>query len=70
MMDIAKLTKTVKSKFLKSLACYISCFCKKNKEQRMREKITGHFEDKLDIRSFVSVNTNLALMLSLLFTKE
>ena len=37
---------------------------------RLREKITQRFEDTLDIRSFVSVRTNFATLISLLLTKE
>ena len=37
---------------------------------RLREKITKRFDDSLDIRSFVSVQTNLAILLNLLLTKE
>ena len=36
----------------------------------LREKASGRFEEYLDIRSFVSVQTNLALILSILLTKE
>ena len=44
--------------------------CKKSKEERIRDKISEHFDDKLDIRSFVSVNTSLALLLGLMLNKE
>ena len=37
---------------------------------RLREKITQRFDDTLDIRSFVSVQTNFATLISLLLTKE
>ena len=70
MQDIVKLTKNIKTQFVRSLTCRFSCLCKKNREERMREKISEHFDDKLDIRSFVSVHTNLALLLSLLLNKE
>ena len=36
----------------------------------MSEKIIQRFEETLDIRSFVSVRTNLAILLSLLMSKE
>ena len=36
----------------------------------MQEKISARFEETLDIRSFVSVRTNLAILLSLLMSKE
>ena len=37
---------------------------------RLREKAAARFEDSLDIRSFVQVYTNLAMILDLLLTKE
>ena len=37
---------------------------------RLREKISKRFEDTLDIRSFVSVQTNFAILLNLLLTNE
>ena len=36
----------------------------------MREQIIDRFEGMLDIRSFVKVQTNLSIMLSLLFTEK
>ena len=37
---------------------------------RLREKAAARFEKKLDIRNFVAVHTNLALILNLFLTKE
>ena len=48
----------------------MSCICKKKKEMKLREKTAARFEEHLDIRSFVSVHTNLALLLSLLLSNE
>ena len=70
MQDIVKLTKNMKAQFLRSLICHFSCLCKKSREKRIREKISSRFDDKLDIRSFVSVHTSLALLLGLMLTKE
>ena len=70
MSDIVKLTKNMKAQFIRSLICHFSCLCKKSREERIREKISEHFDDKLDIRSFVSVHTNLALLLGLMLNKE
>ena len=70
MLDIVKLTKNMKALFIRSLICHFSCLCKKSREERIREKISEHFDDKLDIRSFVSVHTNLALLLGLMLNKE
>ena len=36
----------------------------------MRDKATRRYEKQLDIRSFATVETNLALLISLLLTKE
>ena len=60
----------MKSYFLRSLFfCFSSCR-KKSKKERLREKITERFEEKLDIRGFVNMHTNLALILSLMLTKD
>ena len=37
---------------------------------RLMEKVKSRFEEQLDIRSFVRVRTNLALLLRLLLTDE
>ena len=37
---------------------------------KLIERIAARFEEHLDIRSFDSVYTNMALTLNLLFTKE
>ena len=65
----AKASQVNKTSMLKSL-CYFTSLCGKDKELRFREKSVKRFEKHLDIRSFVGVHTNLALALSLLFTKE
>ena len=55
---------------LRSLFCHFGFLCKKSKRQKLQEKALSRFEDQLDIRSFVKVYTNLALLLPLLFTRE
>ena len=65
----AKASQVLNTSMLK-LLCYFTSLCGKDKELRFREKAVKHFEKHLDIRSFVGVPTNLALALSLLFTKE
>ena len=62
--------KRLKVSFFESLCCHLSMFCKKNREKRLREKIVQRFDDTLDIRSFVSVRTNLAILMSMLLGKE
>ena len=37
---------------------------------KLHSKIIKSFEDHLDIRSFVSMHNNLALLLKILFSKE
>ena len=48
----------------------MSCISKNKKEMKLRKRTAARFEENLDIRSFVSVRTNLALLLSLLLTNE
>ena len=69
-MEKAEDTKTLKSSFLQSLACRSKFFCKKSKKQILRDKLAARFEKELDIRSFVGVHTNLAILLSVLLSKE
>ena len=52
------------------ILCQIGFLCKKSPEMRLREKAAARFEDSLDIRSFVQVYTNLAMVIDLLLTKE
>ena len=52
------------------ILCHIGFLCKKSREMRLREKAAARFEDSLDIRSFVQVYTNLAMIIDLLLTKE
>ena len=44
--------------------------CKKDRETRLKKKIVERFEDQLDIRRFVSSQTNLSLLLSIFLTNE
>ena len=44
--------------------------CMKSKKVRLQEKVSSRFEDMLDIRSLVNLQTNLALLLPLLLTDE
>ena len=55
------------TKFLKSKM--FGCF-RKDRKSRLKRKIETRFEKHLDIRSFINVHTNLALLLRALFTKE
>ena len=69
MYEETKLGKLLKVPFFESL-CHFSLFCKKSREARLREKVVDRFDESLDIRSFVSVRTNLAILMSLLLKKE
>ena len=44
--------------------------CKKDRKRKFTNKVIERFEKSLDIRSFVSVYTNLSLLLRVIFTKE
>ena len=58
-----------KVSFLKAL-CYIGLLCKKDRKMKLEERAAARFEENLDIRSFISVYTNMTLALNLLFSKE
>ena len=74
--DVKSLTDEVKkikhssTSLWKTLCCHISFFCKQDRESRIRQKAYETFDGQLDVRSFVSVNTNLAILLWLLLSKE
>ena len=44
--------------------------CKKDREISVKKRIVNRFEDQLDIRRFVSSQTNLSLLLSIFLTKK
>ena len=67
--EASRLNMPLKVPFKESLF-HFNLFCRKNREMRLREKIVQRFEDTLDIRSFVSVRTNLAILMSILLRKE
>ena len=69
MADISKRTEIIKVSLGKIL-CHINLLCKKDRKQRMRDKVAENFDESLDIRSFVSVQTTLALLMSLLLSKK
>ena len=49
---------------------YIPFICGPDRELRQMKKVNKHFEDQLDIRSFVRVRTNLKILLGLLYSDE
>ena len=67
--EVASSSKLLKVPFIESLFNFGICG-RKSREMRLRDKISQSFDDTLDIRSFVSVQTNLGILLNLLFTKE
>ena len=69
MYEGTKLSTLLKVPLFESL-CHSSLLCGKNREMRLRERVAKRFDDSLDIRSFVSVRTNLAILMSLLLKKE
>ena len=56
--------------FWKSLCYKLFFFCRKPREVRLMEKSVEHFQNKLDIRSFVRVNTSLNILVNLLLDKK
>ena len=50
--------------------CYFSFICGTDRSQNLMRKINKRFHEQLDVRSFVRVRTNLALLLRLLFTDQ
>ena len=64
-----KSTKYLKAPYWESLCCISQCSSNR-KEMKLRKQTAARFEDHLDIRSCVSVQTNLALLLSLFLTNE
>ena len=80
--DISRLTQndaqtmydSVKNQTQKESSSYwqILCqrFCSKNRKRRLEQKALARFNQQLDIRSLASVHQNLALLLSLLLSKE
>ena len=69
MYERAKHSTLLKVSFFESL-CHTGLLCGKNREVRLRKKVLSRFDESLDIRSFVSVRTNLAIMMNLLLKKE
>ena len=58
-----------KLSFTKSLL-YCGSIFRKDKQQKIRENAMERFERPLDIRSFVSVYTDLALLVKLIFSDQ
>ena len=57
--------------FFSRLKCHFKFLCRKDHyKQKVREKALANLEDQLDIRSFLSVNKNLSLLVWLLLSKE
>ena len=72
--SVLNTTYLLRISFLESLSCRTFCFsglCSRSRrKERLREIVSQSFEEKLDVRSFVSVHKNLALLMSLLLTPE
>ena len=62
------LSERIKMSFCRVL-CFCKAFCGKKREQKVRKMVAERLEKQLDIRSFMSTNTNLSLLLSLLFSE-
>ena len=63
------LVKKVMTGFWETL-CHVKRCCGKNRRVKLREKTAEKYQEHLDIRSFMSVETNLTLLLSLLLTRQ
>lgn len=75
--DVSELQKSsaetrflVTSSFYESLICHLSDFCKKRRYKRIKSLAAEHFDQRLDIRSFVRVHTNLESLISVLLNKK
>jgi len=64
-----KLITRQKVPYWKSL-CYFASLCGQDREMRLMKKVTERFEEQLDIRSFVRVRTNLALLIRVLLSDQ
>ena len=67
--DQVKLITRQKVPYWKSL-CYFASLCGQDREMRLMKKVTERFEEQLDIRSFVRVRTNLALLIRVLLSDQ
>ena len=61
-------SKPQKQSYFKTLF-YLQSLCKRDKEMKLKQKAVSRFEEHLDIRSFLSVYTNLALLIKVLLSK-
>ena len=68
-MHEISLIKKVKNSFWETL-CHFKRICGKNRQVKLRKKAADRLTKHLDIRSFASVETNVALLLSLLLTDK
>ena len=69
--DEVKRVENNKLSFCDSICGSVKFLCReRSKKQRLKKKTTELFENQLDIRSFVSVQKNLALLIWLMLTKE
>ena len=59
-----------KQSMITSLCCRVKYICKKDRHYRLRKKAFNRLDKMLDIRAFFKMQTNLALLISLLMTKE
>ena len=67
----ANSAKPRKISFFNRLKCHVKFLCRKDHyKQKVREMALVNLEDQLDIRSFLSVNKNLSLLIWLLLSKE
>jgi len=56
MQRVVERVKKMKTSYVKScFYCSVKYFCKKDREQRLREQAESLFEKRLDIRSFVKL---------------
>ena len=63
------LLKKVMTGFWETL-CHVKRCYGKNRRVKLREKTAAKYQEHLDIRSFMSLETNLTLLLSLLLNRQ
>ena len=61
--------KTLKTTFWKGL-CLVKFFCRKRKPIRLQNRVTDRVENSLDIRKILATQTNIRLLLNILFSKK
>lgn len=70
MVSSVKRSKQLQVSCIDSVCGQITNSCKKKRVRRLQGAIAEHFDERLDIRSFVRVHTSLNLLLNTLLNKQ